>query len=70
MMSSQPKVSVNLRILPFGHAVIEIKNNREVAEVKIQPPEYTEPKTTDTQTIEITFGGENYVVPKTTGGIL
>jgi len=33
-------------------------------------PVYAEPGTTDTKTAEITFGGEDYIVPKTTGGLL
>ena len=67
----EPQIKINVRIIQFGHASIEIKGHEEVKEVKEkEPPVYLEPKTTNPQVIEITFGGENYIVPKTTGGIL
>jgi hypothetical protein len=71
MKETQIKVNVNFRILPFGHASIEIKGHEEEKEVKgKQCPVYLEPKTTTPEVIEITFDGENYSVPKTTGGFL
>lgn len=68
----ETKFNVSLKILPFGHAVVELRvSEEEVKEEKIeQTPFYTEPKTTDTNVIEISFGGENYKIPKTTGGLL
>ena len=71
MKEAQIKINVNFRIIPFGHASIEIKGYEEEREAREkESPIYLEPKTTNPQLIEITFGGENYVVPKTTGGFL
>jgi hypothetical protein len=71
MKETQTKINVNFRILPFGHASIEaggFEEKRGVQEKEV--PLYLEPKTTNPQLIEITFAGENYMVPKTTGGFL
>lgn len=71
MKEAHIKVNVNFRIIPFGHASIEVKGYEEEKEVREKKfPVYFEPKTTNPQLIEITFGGENYEVPKTTGGFL
>lgn len=71
MKETQIKININFRIIPFGHASIEIRGHEEEKEVREkESPVYLEPKTTNPQIIEITFGGENYLVPKTTGGIL
>jgi hypothetical protein len=71
MRSLHANVSFNFKILPFGHAMIEIKSGEGVEKEKVkQPATYMEPKTTDTKIVEIIFGGDNYIVPKTTGGLL
>lgn len=71
MKEAQIKINVNFRIMPFGHASIEVKGHEEEKEAREkESPVYLEPKTTNPQLIEITFGGENYTVPKTTGGFL
>jgi len=71
MKEAQIKVNVNFRMIPFGHTSIEVKGHEEEKEVREKEfPVYLEPKTTNPQLIEITFGGENYGVPKTTGGFL
>lgn len=71
MKMSQIKINVNFKIIPFGHASIEIKDHEaEKEEEEKESPVYLEPKTTNPQLIEITFGGENYKVPRTTGGLL
>ena len=71
MKDTQPRINISFKILPFGQATIEMKGGEQVKEEKIeQIPIYTESKTTDVKIIEITFGGENYIVPKTTGGLL
>lgn len=67
---SKVEVSVNFRIIPFGHASFEI--SRQGREEEKQPREkevaqYLEPRTTNLQSAQITFGGDNYMVPKTTG---
>ena len=71
MKETQPKTNIIFKILPFGQATIEVKSSEQIKEEKIeQTPTYTNQKTTDVKTIEITFGGNNYIVPKTTGGLL
>lgn len=71
MKEAEAKINVNFRIIPFGYASIEIKGHEEEKELREkEPPVYLEPRTTNPQLIEITFGGENYTVPKTTGGLL
>lgn len=71
MNISEMKVNISFRILPFGHAQIEIKGGEEIRKAKLErTSEYSEPKTTNQQIIEITFGGEEYRIPKTTGGLL
>lgn len=71
MKVPEAKVNINFKILPFGRAQIEIKSGEIAREAKLKRvPEYSEPKTTNQQTIEITFGGEEYRIPKTTGGLL
>lgn len=71
MSEAQIKINVHVRIIPFGHASIEIKGHEAEKEVrKKESPVYAEPQTTNPQLLEITFDGENYTVPKTTGGFL
>jgi len=71
MKEAETKINVSLRIIPFGHADREMRGHEEEKEIREkEAPVYLEPKTTNPQLIEITFGGENYVVPKTTGGFL
>jgi len=71
MKEPQIKINVNFKIIPFGHASIEVKGHEEEKEAREkESPVYLEPKTTNPQLIEITFGGENYKIPRTTGGLL
>jgi hypothetical protein len=71
MKELQIKINVNFKIIPFGYASIEVKGREEEKEEREKESSvYSEPKTTNPQLIEITFGGENYGIPKTTGGIL
>lgn len=71
MKEAQIKINVNFRVIPFGQASIEIRGYEEEKEVmEKETPVYLEPKTTNPQMIEITFGGKNYSVPQTTCGIL
>ena len=63
-------VNINLKILPFGHISIETKSLGDRVDIKEKEEFfYTEPKTTNAQSVEITFDGSNYGVPKSTGGI-
>jgi hypothetical protein len=62
--------SVNFKIIPFGHASVEIKV--QGGEEEEQPREkevvlYLEPRTTNLQSAQITFDGNDYTVPTTTG---
>lgn len=67
----QAKFNVNFKILPFGHMSFVIKSNKEIDElIPAQLAIYTEQKTTNIKTTEIIFGDDNYVVPKTTSGLL
>lgn len=68
---SEIRLNVTVKILPFGHVVIQTKSSEQVGMEKMErKPVYAEPRTTDTKMFEIAFGGENYIVPKTTGGLL
>jgi len=70
MKDSEVRVNISIKILPFGHAVIQTKSGERAGLEKMErKPVYAEPGTTDTKTVEITFG-EDYIVPKTTGGFL
>lgn len=71
MKEAQIKINVNLKLLPFECASIEVKDYEKEIEGKgKESPVYTELKTTDAGLVEIAFNGENYVVPKTTNGLL
>ena len=71
MADSQVKVNISFRFLPFAHAIIQSRGTEPVdVKKKEQEPVYAEPKTTDTKIVEITFSGDNYIIPKTTGGLL
>jgi len=71
MKMPQIKINVNFKIIPFGYVSIEIKGHEAEKEAEEkESPVYLEPKTTNPQLIEITFGRENYKVPRTTGGLL
>ena len=62
-------ININIKILPFGRSYIELKGNEvEKTREVYTPPQYTEPKTTNPQFIEVPFCNENYIVPETTGG--
>ena len=70
MKESKLGINVSVRLLPFGYASIEVKEfGKEEEPRKKISPVYLEPKTTNPQLIEITFDGETYTVPKTTGGL-
>lgn len=68
----ETKININLKILPFGHAQIVLKGFDKIEKYPKglkQFPQYGEPKTTNQQSIEIIFGGEEFKVPKTTSGL-
>lgn len=65
-------VIVNLKILPFGHTSIEIKGQGREREEKTGEKEvalYLEPRTTNLQSAQIIFDGNNYTIPTTTGSL-
>lgn len=71
MKVPEPRINISFKILPFGCAQIEIKSSEVRRGGRLEEiPVYSEPKTTNQQIIEITFGGEVYRTPKTTGGLL
>lgn len=69
-MSQYPaNVKINVNILPFGHAAAIMRSSGSVPQKEQSFPRYCEPKTTDLKLMEITFNGNNYITPKSTGGI-
>jgi hypothetical protein len=64
-----PDININFRILPFGHAAVVIRNGSDMPRSKESLPQYREPKTTGEGLVEISFDGNNYTVPKSTGGL-
>jgi len=70
MKVEQAELKTHLRFLPFGHAVVEVRVGDEVPKPKEEGARvYAEPGTTNTRALDITYDGENYAVPKTTGGL-
>ena len=69
MVSLQLNINANVIILPFGQAVVKVNGGQGVQEIKARPTDYYVPETTNIQLIEITYGGDDYGVPKTTGGL-
>jgi hypothetical protein len=73
MELKSPQININLRILPFGRAIVEIRGG-EQKEQKEEKEEkkisvYKKPEITNVEIYEITSSGLNYVTPKTTGGL-
>lgn len=72
MNEPQIKINVSFKIIPFGHAYIEIKGREEEKEIKEKKrypmPVYVEP-TTSPHLIRITYDEKNYIIPKTTCGL-
>ena len=65
----EQKANLNIKILPFGHISIEMKGSESAKENKLdQSVIYGEPGTSYPPLVEISFGGEEYRTPKTTGG--
>jgi len=55
--------------MPFGQAAMTVRTGEGSPQVKESMPIYREPKTTDEKMLEISFDGNNYLIPKTTGGL-
>ena len=71
MKETELKINVNLKIIPFGHASIEIRGRVDAKEkLEKKNPIYQQPTSTNPELIEITFGNGNYMIPNTTGGFL
>jgi hypothetical protein len=63
-------VNIKLKILPFGQSLVEFRSSgKEGEKIETQPPVYLGPKTTNPHFVEVSFDGENYSVPETTGGL-
>jgi len=69
MALSPQNITFNVRIMPFGHAAMTVRTGEGNPRVKESMPVYREPKTTDEGMLEISFNGNNYSIPKTTGGL-
>ncbi|MEI8173505.1 MAG: hypothetical protein WCH07_08490 [Deltaproteobacteria bacterium] len=64
-------INVNLKIIPFGCASIELKEHEKVMEVeRKESPVYIQLKTTNPGLVQIGCNGDNYIVPKTTNRFL
>jgi len=67
----EPQMKINLRIIPFGHAIIEIRGREEIEEVREKEvPVYVKPERIIPQFIRIYIGEENYTVLKNTEGLI
>ncbi len=63
--------TLSVKVLPFGSSNIEIKGQETVKFDKEEfPPAYGEPIATSQIIREITFNGAEFVIPKTTAGIM
>jgi hypothetical protein len=64
------QININLRILPFGQAIIEIKGTAQKEENKKEKISlYKEPEITNVEVYEITSSDHYYATPRTTGGL-
>lgn len=71
MKTLKAKLNVSLEILPFGESRLAMRGNEELKQNELERPvTYGEPSTTNQQEIKISIGGEEYRVPKSTGGVL
>jgi len=71
MKTLRARVNVSFEILPFGQSHIVMRGTEETKQTTLkQPVTYGEPNTTNQQPVEISFGGEEYKAPKSTGGSL
>jgi len=70
MMEGKVIFNIKLKIMPFGQSSVEFRSlGPEGSEAETQSPIYVGPKTTNPHFVEISFDGENYSVPQTTGGL-
>lgn len=69
MALSPQNITFKVRIMPFGQAAMTVRTGEGSPQVKESMPVYREPKTTDEKLLEISFDGNNYSIPKTTGGL-
>jgi|WetSurMetagenome_2_1015567.scaffolds.fasta_scaffold1386033_2 hypothetical protein len=70
MLDSVVRMKTTLNILPFGQTAIKIRSGNKTDDEEVQKAIYTKPQTTEESFVEINFCGDNYSIPKTTGGIL
>ena len=64
------KTNICIKVLPFCHGSLNSGGEIMKETVTKEPPVYGEPKTTNPQIIEITFGDNIYSIPKSTNGFL
>lgn len=70
MKEESVKVNIKLKIMPFGQSSVEVRSSgKEVEKPETQLLVYLGPKTTNPHFVEISYDGENYSVPQTTGGL-
>jgi hypothetical protein len=69
MNKTNVAVNIDVRIVPFGCASIELKNaGQEIERSEREFPAYSQLRTTTPDLIEIAFNADDYTVPKTTNG--
>ena len=62
-------IKISINILPFGHMKLLFLSTNEKLEEK-EKPVYIEPSSTNIEEVEILYEGvEEYIIPKTTGGV-
>jgi len=69
MKLKSSQININLRILPFGRVVIEIKGTAQEEKKEEEKTLYKKPEITNVEIYEITSSGRYYTMPKTTGGL-
>jgi hypothetical protein len=70
MELKSPQININLRILPFGRAIVEIRGAEQKEEKeKKKISAYKKPEITNVEIYKITSSDRYYVTPKTTGGL-
>ena len=63
------EINIKFSVFPFCQFSSEYFGLKPKEQERESLPQYTQPKTTNIQSLEISFCGENYTVPQTTSGL-